>query len=210
MESQKWQNDLCSFPRQIIQYHGNPSLCLDQKCWRNWSWTVLWRPTRPFRTNTQKRWRWQNPKFPKVYTSSSRTKMFYNDVLCSLYLLSSQFHKPHFVISGPAWLLVPLNKLQHMSGELLWCWDKTMKAYSHTSRKDWTYFIVSWKSIWYLLYGCKRESRGLFWFSPAKRTYLEWQLLYWRHHLIKMIIMHYLNLKTIWYQNSPKWGKING
>ena len=23
--------------------------------WRSWSWTVLWRPTRPFRTNTQKR-----------------------------------------------------------------------------------------------------------------------------------------------------------
>ena len=27
MQSQKRQNDLCSFPRQIIQYHGNPSLC---------------------------------------------------------------------------------------------------------------------------------------------------------------------------------------
>ena len=27
MQSQKWQNDLCSFLRQIIQYHGNPSLC---------------------------------------------------------------------------------------------------------------------------------------------------------------------------------------
>ena len=26
MQSQKWQNDLCSFPRQTIQYHGNPSL----------------------------------------------------------------------------------------------------------------------------------------------------------------------------------------
>ena len=26
----KWQNDLCSFPRQIIQYHGNPSLCPNQ------------------------------------------------------------------------------------------------------------------------------------------------------------------------------------
>ena len=26
MQSQKQQNDLCSFPRQIIQYHGNPSL----------------------------------------------------------------------------------------------------------------------------------------------------------------------------------------
>ena len=23
--------------------------------WRSWSWTILWRPTRPFRTNTQKR-----------------------------------------------------------------------------------------------------------------------------------------------------------
>ena len=27
MQSQKWQSDLCSFPRQTIQYHSNPSLC---------------------------------------------------------------------------------------------------------------------------------------------------------------------------------------
>ena len=27
MQSQKRQNDLHSFPRQIIQYHSNPSLC---------------------------------------------------------------------------------------------------------------------------------------------------------------------------------------
>ena len=27
MQFQKWQNDLCSFPRQTIQYHSNPSLC---------------------------------------------------------------------------------------------------------------------------------------------------------------------------------------
>ena len=27
MQSQKLQNDLCSFPRQTIQYHSNPSLC---------------------------------------------------------------------------------------------------------------------------------------------------------------------------------------
>ena len=27
MQSQKWQNDLCSFPRQTTQYHSNPSLC---------------------------------------------------------------------------------------------------------------------------------------------------------------------------------------
>ena len=30
MQSQKRQKDLCSFPRQTIQYHSNPSLCLDQ------------------------------------------------------------------------------------------------------------------------------------------------------------------------------------
>ena len=29
-QSQKQQNDLCSFPRQTIQYHSNPSLCLNQ------------------------------------------------------------------------------------------------------------------------------------------------------------------------------------
>ena len=27
MQSIKQQNDLCPFPRQTIQYHGNPSLC---------------------------------------------------------------------------------------------------------------------------------------------------------------------------------------
>ena len=30
MQSQKGQNDLCSFPRETIQYHSNPSLCPDQ------------------------------------------------------------------------------------------------------------------------------------------------------------------------------------
>ena len=55
MQSQRQQNDLCSFPRQTIQYHRNPSLCPNQYCWRSWSWTVLWRPTRPSRTNTQER-----------------------------------------------------------------------------------------------------------------------------------------------------------
>ena len=30
MQSQKPQNDLCSFPRQTIQYHGDPSLCPNQ------------------------------------------------------------------------------------------------------------------------------------------------------------------------------------
>ena len=53
MQSQKWQKGLCPFPRQTIQYRGNPRLCPDQWCWR--SWTVLWGPTRPFRINSQKR-----------------------------------------------------------------------------------------------------------------------------------------------------------
>ena len=56
MQSQKWRNDLCLFRRQAIQYHSNPSLCPNQQCWRSWSLTVLWRPTRPSRTNTQKRY----------------------------------------------------------------------------------------------------------------------------------------------------------
>ena len=30
MQSQKCQNDLCSFPRLTIQYHSNPSLCPNQ------------------------------------------------------------------------------------------------------------------------------------------------------------------------------------
>ena len=30
MRSQKRQNDLCSFPKQTIQYYGNPSLCPNQ------------------------------------------------------------------------------------------------------------------------------------------------------------------------------------
>ena len=29
MQSQKQQNDLCSFPRQTTEYHSNPSLCPD-------------------------------------------------------------------------------------------------------------------------------------------------------------------------------------
>ena len=49
----KWQNDLCLFPRQTIKYHRNPSLWPSHYCQR--SWMVLWRPTRPSRTNTKKR-----------------------------------------------------------------------------------------------------------------------------------------------------------
>ena len=30
VQSQKQQNDLCSFPRQIIQYQSNPNLCTKQ------------------------------------------------------------------------------------------------------------------------------------------------------------------------------------
>ena len=55
MQSQKWRNDLCSFPRQTIQYHSNPSLCPNHKCQRNWNWMILWRPIGPPRTNTKSR-----------------------------------------------------------------------------------------------------------------------------------------------------------
>ena len=44
-----------SSPTQTIQKHSYQSLGLNQWGWRSWSRTVLWRPTRPFRSNTQKR-----------------------------------------------------------------------------------------------------------------------------------------------------------
>ena len=37
------------------QYHSNTSLCPNHQCRRNWSWMVLWRPTRPSKTNMPKR-----------------------------------------------------------------------------------------------------------------------------------------------------------
>ena len=40
------------FPRQTIQYHSHPRQCHNHQCRR--SWTVLWRPSRPSRTNTKK------------------------------------------------------------------------------------------------------------------------------------------------------------
>ena len=38
------------------KYHSNPSLGPNYCCWRSWSWMALWRPTRPSRTNTRKRY----------------------------------------------------------------------------------------------------------------------------------------------------------
>ena len=55
MQSQKRQNDLCSFPRQIIQYHGNPSLCPRPVMLKKLKLNSSMNPTRPSRTNIQKR-----------------------------------------------------------------------------------------------------------------------------------------------------------
>ena len=56
VQSQKWLNNISLFPRQTIQYHSNPSLCFNHWCRRSRSWTVLWRPIRPSRTNNKKRY----------------------------------------------------------------------------------------------------------------------------------------------------------
>ena len=45
------------FPKQIIQYHSNPSLYTNHYYRRSWSWTVLWRPIRPSGTNIK----WRQP-----------------------------------------------------------------------------------------------------------------------------------------------------
>ena len=54
VQSEKWQNILCSFPRQTIQYQINPDLCPNYKCWRIWCWMVLWWPTRHSGNNYKK------------------------------------------------------------------------------------------------------------------------------------------------------------
>ena len=54
VKKKKKKNDLSSFPRQIFQYHSNSSLCPNHSYQRSWSWSVLWWPRRPPRTNTKK------------------------------------------------------------------------------------------------------------------------------------------------------------
>ena len=43
------------FPRQAIQHDSNSSLCPYYRCQRSCSWSVLWRPRKPPRTNTKMR-----------------------------------------------------------------------------------------------------------------------------------------------------------
>ena len=54
MQSQKWQNDLCSFPRQTYQYHGNQvytPISKAEEAEGEWFYEDL----QPSRTNIQKR-----------------------------------------------------------------------------------------------------------------------------------------------------------
>ena len=56
MQSQKWHKDLCSFLRQIIQYTVFQVYALSSNAEEaEVEWLVLWRPTKPTRTNTKKR-----------------------------------------------------------------------------------------------------------------------------------------------------------
>ena len=57
----KWQAIIAIVSSHCTQerlaYYMSPTVCtglLKVHFWRSWSWTVLWRPTRPSRTNTQK------------------------------------------------------------------------------------------------------------------------------------------------------------
>ena len=55
VQYQKRQNDISLLPVWTIQHHSNPSLCPKHQWQRRWSWNILWRPTRSYRTNTKKR-----------------------------------------------------------------------------------------------------------------------------------------------------------
>ena len=49
-----WQDDLFVSKANHSITQQSKSMPREQ-CWRSWSWTVLWRPTRTSRTNTQRR-----------------------------------------------------------------------------------------------------------------------------------------------------------
>ena len=55
MQSQKWQNHLSLFPRQIIKHHSNQVYAPTTNAKQSWSWLILWRPKITSRTNTKKR-----------------------------------------------------------------------------------------------------------------------------------------------------------
>ena len=55
VQSQKWQNDLGSFPRQTIQLDSNARLLPKHWCRRLQSWAVLRKPTPPSKTNAKKK-----------------------------------------------------------------------------------------------------------------------------------------------------------
>ena len=67
---------------QTIQHHSIPSLCPNHWCWRRWSWTILWRPTRPPRTNTKKRCPFHHREWSD-WNSLSRVRLC-NPMDCSL------------------------------------------------------------------------------------------------------------------------------
>ena len=54
MQSQKQQNDLCSVSKANHSISWWSKSIPQPVTLKSWSWIVLWRPTRPFRTNTQK------------------------------------------------------------------------------------------------------------------------------------------------------------
>ena len=51
---------------------SNPSLCPKHQCWRNWSWTVLWRPKRPPRANIKKKKKGKSPIHHSTLECKSR------------------------------------------------------------------------------------------------------------------------------------------
>ena len=157
MQSQKQQNDLCSFPRQTIQYRGDLSLCPDRWCWRSWSWTVLWRPTRPSRTNSRKRYpfhhrglegrsrksrdTWNNRQVWPWSTEWSRAKA--NRVLSRGHtghskhpLLMTEEKTLHMDItrwSTPKWLYSLQPKMEKLSKNKTkrWLWLRSWTPYCH-------------------------------------------------------------------------------
>ena len=55
MQSQKWQNDLGCFQGKSFNITVIQVYAPNHRCWRSWSWLVLWRPTRFLELTPKKR-----------------------------------------------------------------------------------------------------------------------------------------------------------
>ena len=162
MQSQKRQNDLCLFLRQTIQYHSNPSLCPNQ---RSWSWTVLWRPTRPSRTNTQKRCPFH---YRRLECKSRKSRDTWSNR--QIWPWSTEWNR------AKANRVLPRECTGHSKHPLPTTQEKTLQmdiTRWSTPKSDWLYSLQANVEMFYTV--SKNKTRSCLWFILIMNSYCQIQ-----------------------------------